>query len=137
MGLEVVVGFLVAWAIAKGRRVAERADGIIDETLDAGVDRVRALVSSKLDGDPSLERLATEATTGTVTDRTTTRVRLALEEAVEQDPEFATRLLEAVRAASPQVQSGAGQSVSGTVEGSNVQVGGNVGGAIWIHNPER
>jgi hypothetical protein len=137
MGLEVVIGFLVTWVIAKGRRVAQRADGIIDEVLDAKVDRVRALVAAKLGGDPALARLEIEAAdTGEVTERTSTRVLLALEEATEQDTEFAARLREAMSETSAQAQARSVQSVTGTVHGSNVQVGGNVGGGIWAHSTD-
>jgi hypothetical protein len=33
VGLEIVVGFLVAWAAGKAKRVAKRADGVVDEVL--------------------------------------------------------------------------------------------------------
>lgn len=141
MGLDVVVGFLVAWAVAKARRVAQRADGVVDEVLDAGVDRVREVVSAKLGEDPSLERLQIEATeSGEVSERTRARVTLALEEAVERDPRFAEQLHAAMERAKAE---GSGslveqvfQSVSGTVSGSNIQIGGSVGGGIKVHGPD-
>lgn len=93
MGLEVVVGFVVAWAINKARRVASRADGAVDVALDAGVDYVIRLVLSKLQGDSAVSQLQAEAArTGEVAVRTRTRVQLALEDAIARDPAFAAEL---------------------------------------------
>ncbi|QUQ64488.1 hypothetical protein [Kutzneria sp. CA-103260] len=81
-GLEVVVGALITWVIRKAGRVGKRADDVVDQSLDAAVDRVHELVMAKLESDPAVRRLETEATeTGEVTDRTRARVRLALEDA--------------------------------------------------------
>lgn len=141
MGLEVVVGFLVAWAVAKARRVAQRADGVVDTALDAGVDRVRDMITTKLAGDSALERLQIEAAeSGEVSERTRTRVALALADAADRDPEFAERLQAAMKqaavGATGTVVKDVSQSVSGTVSGSNVQVGGSVGGGIQLHGPD-
>jgi hypothetical protein len=141
VGLEVVVGFLVAWAVAKARRVAQRADGVVDTALDAGVDRVRDMITTKLAGDSALERLQIEAAeSGEVSERTRTRVALALADAADRDPEFAERLQAAMKqaavGATGTVVKDVSQSVSGTVSGSNVQVGGSVGGGIQLHGPD-
>jgi hypothetical protein len=140
VGLDIVVGFLIAWAVAKARRVAQRADGVIDTALDAGVDRVREMVTAKLAGEPALERLQIEAAeSGEVSESTRTQVSSALEDAVDRDPEFAERLRVAMKQAEAsavrtEVQD-VSQSVSGTVSGSNIQVGGSIGGGIQVHGP--
>lgn len=138
MGLEIVVGFLVAWAAGKAKRVAKRADGVVNEVLDAGVDRIREIVTAKLGGDPALAQLRLEvAEKGDVSPRTQARVQLALEEAADQDPQFAEQLRTAISQVDPAVANEAAihisQSVSGDVGGSNVQVAGNVGAGIHIN----
>lgn len=97
-GVELVVGYVVGWAVRKARRVAGRADGEVDRVLDAGMDRLHEVVVARLGGDPALERVVTEAGADGqgVTERTRTRLRLALEEAAEQDPAFQGKLTEAV-----------------------------------------
>lgn len=93
-GLEVAVGFLIAWFARKAGRVGKRIDGLTDEMLDAGLDRLHDLVSGKLGADPALKQLEAEAwASGDARTRTRDRVRLALEEATERDPAFATDLV--------------------------------------------
>jgi multidrug resistance efflux pump len=137
-----VVGFLVAWAAGKVKRVVKRADGAADEILDAGVDRIRKIVMAKIGGDPALEQLTTEAADkGEASARTRVRVQLALEEAAEQDPGFAEQL----RAALSQVEAALinserielSQSVSGDVGGVNIQVGGSIGGGIHLRGQNK
>ena len=97
-GVELVLGYLAAWAWRKARRVAGRADTELDQALDAGMDRLHELVAGKLAGDPALGQLEAEAGADlevvSVRDRTRERVRLALEEAAETDPGFAARMAE-------------------------------------------
>ena len=89
MGLEVAVGFLIAWFARKAGRAARRLDGM----ADAAVDRLCDVVTAKLGGDSALRQLAAEAAaTGDAATRTQDRVRLALEDAAEQDPTFAADL---------------------------------------------
>lgn len=97
-GVEIVVGYVFAWAVRKARRVAERADAEADRALDAGMDRVHALVSRKLDQDPVLERVREEAEAGQgePSGRTRQRLVLALEDAIERDKEFAEALEKAL-----------------------------------------
>jgi hypothetical protein len=138
-GLEVVVGFLVAWVVRKANRVGQRADEIADEALDAGLDRVHALVSAKLGTDPALERLELEAgDTGEVGTRTQARVRMALEEAVEEDATFAAELDQAVRAVPSQAQAGAqGVAITGGVNATRggIAIGGVTGGSVSFQDP--
>ena len=96
-GVEVAVGFLIAWAVKKANRVGTRADAIVDDVIDRGLDRVHDVVSNKPGEDPALAQLESEAAhTATVSQRTRTRVELALEEAAEQDPQFGQHLHVAV-----------------------------------------
>jgi hypothetical protein len=98
-GVELVLGYLTAWAVRKARRVGSRADGHIDEAIDAGIDRLGELVVAKLDGDPALDRFEAEAARGGASERTRTRLQLALEDAAADDPLFAAALQRALAAA--------------------------------------
>ncbi|HYQ69427.1 MAG TPA: hypothetical protein VET29_39650 [Actinophytocola sp.] len=96
-GLEVAVGFVIAWFARKAGRAWKRVDGMADEALDAGLDKLHDVVMAKLAGDSALKQLEAEAaTSGDASARTRTRVRLALEEAAEQDTRFAADLESAV-----------------------------------------
>ncbi len=112
VGVELVVGYLVAWAVAKARRIAGRADTEVDAALDAGMDRLHDLVAAKLQGEPALAKLESDAVAGNKNRRTRDRVQLAVEDAVEEDPEFGERLAEAL-AAVRQADAGAGATVTG------------------------
>ncbi len=92
VGLEVVAGFLAAWAVRKARRVAGAVDGQADVAIDAGLDRLHRLVIGKLGADTALSQLETEAVAGGASQRTQDRVRLAVEEGCDGDPEFAAAL---------------------------------------------
>lgn len=92
-GVELVAGYLVAWAVRKARRVGGRADVEVDRVVDAGMDRLHALVSAKLGGDDAaLARLERDAAAGVDVARSGQRVRLAVEQAAEDDAVFAQRL---------------------------------------------
>lgn len=97
-GVELVVGYLVAWAVRKARRVAGLADAEVDKALEAGMDRLHEVVVTRLGTHPALEQTVVEAASvqETVTDRTRMRLQLALEEMVEQDPAFQRALDEAL-----------------------------------------
>ncbi|MFF9409822.1 hypothetical protein ACF1B0_30510 [Streptomyces anandii] len=123
-GIELVVGYLAAWAVRKGRRVAGRADQEVDQALDAGMDRLHEVVASKLGDDPALERMALEGQSGQEpSERTRQRVQLALEDASDDDSDFALALQAAIdRLEELKQQSGA---VTATGDGASA-VGGNV-----------
>jgi hypothetical protein len=126
-GIEVAVGLLISWAIKKASRAGKRADQIVDDAIDTALDRVHEIVIGKLDGDPSLTRLEAEATgAGEIAERTRTRIQLALEDAAEDDPNFAQQLAAAVRSA--QEALGASDHVSGGSVSN--QIGGNVTGHV-------
>jgi hypothetical protein len=121
-GVELAVGYVIAWAIRKAQRVAGRADGEVDQVLDAGMDRLHKLVVARLGTDPALEQALAEAGSDQedVTDRTRMRFLLALEEQAQQDPVFAAVLEETVAkvhrlagAAGPTVRAVYGNSFNG------------------------
>jgi hypothetical protein len=99
-GIELVIGYMAAWAWQKARRLAGRADAEVDQALDAGMDRLHELVSGKLAGDRALAQLETEAGSNleveSVSPRTRERVRLALEAELDADPDFRARLAAAL-----------------------------------------
>jgi hypothetical protein len=123
-GIEVAIGLLIAWAVKKANRAGQRLDKIADEAIDLGLDRVHEVVVTKLGGDPALARLESEAAgSGEVAERTQARVRLALEDAVADDPDFAERLDQAVRQAQDSTTAAGQRSVT---------VGGNVSGIVSV-----
>ena len=145
-GAEVVVGYVFAWLVRKAKRVGERADDHVDEALDAGVDRLgeklHDLVTGRLRGESALERLESEAGEGkeAPSPRTAQRMALALEDAAEQDPEFAGAvegLVSELKAASAVAGAG-GLAVAGSLtihaEGGSIAAGVIHGGA-QVGNP--
>jgi hypothetical protein len=133
VGAELVVGYVFAWLVGKGKQVGARADGQVDEVLDAGVDRVgerlHGLVAGKLRGDRAWERLTAEAGEGfdAPSPRTAQRVVLALEEAGDEDAPFAAMVEDLVRrlqAAGGGVGAGdGGVAVSGSVSVTSASIG--------------
>lgn len=99
-GVEIVVGYLAAYAWRKARRVAGRADAVVDQGLDAGMDRLHGMVAGRLGLDPAWQQLEAQAGSDleavAVSERTIERVRLALLDEVEKDPGFGTGLEELV-----------------------------------------
>jgi hypothetical protein len=140
IGFEVAVGFLIAWVAREAGRVGQRVDTEVDHVMDVGLDRLHDLVAAKLGSDPALEKLRNEAgESGAVGARTQTRVRMALEEAAEQDPVFAAEF-EAIVAQVQATQHGdggasageRGVAVAGGVHADNggVAFGGVTGGSV-------
>lgn len=124
VGLELVAGYLVAWGVRKLRRVGTRVDEETDEVIDAGLDRLHEAITVKLGADPALEKLEGEVSRGLEpSERTLRRVRDAVEEAAEDDPQFAATIealltwLEEARGGAPSV---AGVDLRGA---KGVQVG--------------
>ena len=141
MGLEVAVGFLIAWAVGKARRAGKQLDGVADQVVDASAVRLRDVLLRKLGGDSAMQRLQLEAAeTGTVSDRTQQRVTLALEDAVENDSQFAGEL----KAALAEAETG-GTVISGTANATgtgSVAIGAvgrdaNLGQTPDPHRPDR
>jgi hypothetical protein len=123
MGLEVAVGMLIAWVIAKARRAGKQFEGVADQVVDATAVRVRELVLGKLGGDSAVQQLQLEGEQdGEVSDRTRKRVEMALEDVVEKDTQFAAEL-EAALVAAEKASGGVmatdgGTAVSGTATAS-------------------
>jgi hypothetical protein len=96
-GAEVVVGYLIAWGVRKAKRVGARLDGEVDQALDAGLERLHALVADRLTTDPALAELERQAAaTGQVDDLTRQRVSLSVQAASQHDAAWETRLGELV-----------------------------------------
>lgn len=51
-GLELVAGFLAAWAVRKARRVGGRLDEEFDAATDVGLDRLHEVIAGRLGEDP-------------------------------------------------------------------------------------
>ncbi|MFC0432259.1 hypothetical protein [Kutzneria buriramensis] len=133
VGAELVVGYVFAWLARKGWRAAHRADGQVDQAIDAAVDRLggklHELVAGKLHHDASLARLNEEADQGAVepSARTRTRVALAIEDATEHDAVFGAAIEELVRRLQA-AQGGASAGAGGVAVGGDVRVSADGGG---------
>jgi hypothetical protein len=92
-GLEpLVIGYLTAWAAQKARRIAGRADGMVDQVLDATMDRLDSAVLGKVGDHPAIVRFEWEAAHGTVNEMTTRHAEEAIGVAVGRDEVFAAEL---------------------------------------------
>jgi len=111
IGLELVAGYLVAYVIRKTRRAGERVDAEVDYALDVTLDRLHEVISEKLGDDPAVLKLQLEAESGDVATRTAQRVTLAVEDAAEDDNDFADLLRELLRELTSQEGSGPAVSV--------------------------
>jgi len=108
--MDVVVGFLVAWAAGKARRVLKIVDGLTDDALDAAGERVWKVVAPKLGVDPAIQRLTAQARdTGDAAAETRAAAARALEAAAAADPRFRAEL-EAAMPARERSPRGAGNS---------------------------
>lgn len=144
-GVGVVVGFLIDWLVRRAKHERRRFQAEADPTSDAGLGKLHEMVARKLGNDPALAALEDEATeTGEATARTTTRVRLALEEAVEGDETFAAGLAAAVREIEDGIRTAAGDHsvvVAGGVTAADggIAIGGVTGGSVGVNlpNPSR
>lgn len=127
MGLDVAVGFLIAWFARKAGRAWKRVDGIADEVLDAQLDRLCGPILGKVGGDSALKQLEAEvAHTGDAVARTQERVKLALEEAAEQDPVFAAEV-KAALAAMPTIATAGDVRADG-----GIAIGNMTGGSVTM-----
>lgn len=126
MGVEMVVGFLVAWAVGKARRVGKQVNGLTDQTLEVVVDQVWMVVAAKLGADPAIQRLVTEAReTGDASVETRASAAASLQQAVQQDQRFAAQL----RAAAPDdgdPHHSAPRNVNSSVNTGDIYAGGSV-----------
>ena len=143
-GIELAVGYLFAGAVRRVRRAAgragERADREVDAVVDAGFDRLDALVDARLGGDTALKRLAKEAADGLdgPTARTRLRVESALADAADEDAGFARALGEAVerlRSVAPETGVTAGRDLSVRADHGSIAAVTLHGGA-HVHHPQ-
>lgn len=127
-GAEIAVGYVFRWLAARGRAAEPRLDGQVDSVVDAAVDRLGGklhdLVAGRLSADPTMTKLADEASQGAnePSERTKARVALAVEDAAEQDPGFAAAIEDLLRQLKE--AQGAGTAVSASDGG--VAAGGDV-----------
>ncbi|MEV4052719.1 hypothetical protein AB0J55_16180 [Amycolatopsis sp. NPDC049688] len=101
MGIEVVLGALIAWAASKARRAGKALDGVTDEVVDGLAVKARTkileLVLGKVGDTPAVKALEAEvATGGEVSELTRTKVELAVTAAERDDTQFAQALQAAV-----------------------------------------
>jgi hypothetical protein len=126
VGVEVVIGALIAWAAGKARRAGKTLNGVADEVVDAGVATIRAkilkLVLGKLGDDSAVRKLEVEvAETGEVSELTRNRVDLAVRAAEQDDDQFAAALKAALAEAqlhSATVATHGGTVITGTATSS-------------------
>lgn len=96
-GLELVAGYLVVWGVRKLKRVGKRLDEETDQVIDAELDRLHDAVAAKLGTDAALVKLDADVERGVEPgERTLRRVQDAVEDAAEDDPDFAALLEELV-----------------------------------------
>lgn len=132
VGTEIVVGYLFGWALRKARRAGARADEHVDTAVDEAVDRLgeklHHVVEGRLGKDPALERLYEETRQGleAPTPRTAQRVALALDDAAEQDADFAASIDALVRQLRDAAAAAPGIGISVTHAPEGMAVGGNV-----------
>ena len=104
-GLEpLVIGYLTAWAVRKAQRVGNRADGAVDQVLDSAMDRLDALVRSRIGGDAAIARLEETASAGEPDASVTRAAEQAVASAATADPAFAAemrKLVDEIRSIAP------------------------------------
>jgi len=143
-GLELVAGYLSAWAVRKARRVGAKTDSEVDRVLDAWSARLHDLITANLVDDPAVARLEREATAGIHSERTRRRVQDTVDQAAEDDPAFAERLRQILdelakdgggRADQHAVHTG--PVIQSNVDGVTVVNTGTVGGSVYAHGSGR
>ncbi|MCU7722544.1 hypothetical protein ODJ79_02335 [Actinoplanes sp. KI2] len=97
MGLEALAAITVAFLLRKAARIGARANVMVDEALDAGLDRLELLIRSRLGNDPALARLEQESLAGEpASDQSRQAITSAILRQAESDPHFAYQLESAV-----------------------------------------
>ena len=94
--VEFAVDYLTVWAWQKARRNSDRPEPEPNPEFQADLERLAKVIEAELAGEPSLAQLLFEAAADldapAVRPLTTERVRLALQNATEDDPDSAVRL---------------------------------------------
>jgi hypothetical protein len=134
-GLELLAAAAVGYLVRKARRVGTKADAEVDRVLDAGMDALHDAVSKALGPDSSLALLDEQAQAGADTERTRQRVQLAIEQAAEDQAQFADQLRQLVdhlEAADAQAGGGA-RAAYGAAAGRDIRIHAESGGAAAVN----
>jgi len=138
--IEIAVGLLITRITGQTQPGADRVDAYANQTFELVLRAVHELVIAKLGGDPALERMHIEISgSGEVRPRTQARLVMALEDAVEDDPEFARNLERAVSDArtlnQPRVETHGSviNQITGTVNGRVIQAR-DIHGSVTFHD---
>jgi hypothetical protein len=92
-GLELAGGYLAMWGVSKLVRAGKRHGQKTDEKMGAGLDELHDAVVGKLGTDAALVKLDADVAQGVEpSDRTLRRVQDAVEEAADDDHDFAADL---------------------------------------------
>jgi hypothetical protein len=126
-GVEVLAAAAVAYLVRKLRRVGGRADAEVDRALEAGMDALHDLVSTKLGDDAALAALQEQVTTGGESERTVRRVTDAIAEVAETDEGFAATLQQLIGDLQRRDGSAGGVVASGE---RSVAIGGDNSGIV-------
>ena len=104
MGIELAVGYVCAYLVRKARRAGGRVDEDVDQALDAGLDRLHALVQERLGESPGLQEAEQlSALAGATADDVTGKAEKLKEEMTalsRRDSTFAAELQKAVNGVS-------------------------------------
>jgi len=124
VGVEVLVGYLVAWGVRKARRAGQAVSGEADRLLDAGLDQLHQTVTGLLGDESPVAQVEAEAReSGQVSRATQARMGLALEEVLVDQPDAEARLVELLERLR-QAEAVAGVRLVSSVSGG-VSIGGN------------
>ncbi len=88
MVAEVVVGYLVRWAVERARPAGRRVNEGVDGAIAVGVDRLHAAVVARLGPHPALVRLEQDAAAGRNSETAAAWATEPLRDALEHDPDF-------------------------------------------------
>jgi len=124
-----IVGYIIAWAVRKAKRVAGPLDADVDKALDAGLGKLHELVQARLGPDPALSDLVEEAQSGDpdpVRELTRQRVELSIQAAANKSEDFAQGVTELV-ASLQQIEKTTGRVAISSGQGSAV------GGDAHVH----
>lgn len=138
--IEIAVGLLITRITGQAQPGADRVNAYANQSFELVLSAVHELVRAKLSGDPALERMRIEISgSGEVRPRTQARLIMALEDAVEDDPEFAKNLERAVSDARTADQSEVEtrgnviNQITGTINGRVIQAR-DIHGNVTFHD---
>ena len=98
-GLDLAVGYLIAWVTRKAGRAGKHLDADADLVIDTELGKLHHLIAAKLGADTALAKLEEQTAAGEqVSDLTRRRVTDALADAADTDAQFAASLTAALSA---------------------------------------